>query len=238
MAERILRAESASPLYVQMMDRIRADIQRGAYPAGDQIPTEHELEARYGVSRVTVRRALQELTAEGLLERKQGKGTFVSVPKMGAEQRNMRSFHDACREQGKKPSVGLVRVRETVASPEDRARLVLAPETGIIEIQRVLKADGEPVILEINRFSIAYAWLEDANLKGSLYRALQEYGIRAEKSIYDLSLGYLPAEEAGLLQMESGAAVILAVQVVYDQKGRPLHTSRQWIRGDKYILKI
>ena len=84
----------------------------------------------------------------------------------------------------------------------------------------------------------AYAWLEGINLKGSLYRALQEYGIRAEKSIYDLSLTRLSAEEAAKLQAEEGTVVLSVEQVVYDQKGRPLHTSRQWIRGEKYTLKV
>ena len=76
-----LQAESFSPLYHQLMQRIRGDIERGVYPTGSRIPPEHELEKLYQVSRVTVRRALSELTSEGLLERKQGKGTFVATPR-------------------------------------------------------------------------------------------------------------------------------------------------------------
>ena len=76
-----LKADSSSPLYHQLMQRITADIEQGTYPTGSRIPPEHELEQLYQVSRVTVRRALAELTSEGLLERKQGKGTFVSMPK-------------------------------------------------------------------------------------------------------------------------------------------------------------
>ena len=65
-----LQSESFSPLYHQLMQRIRGDIERGVYPVGSRIPPEHELEKLYQVSRVTVRRALAELTSEGLLERK------------------------------------------------------------------------------------------------------------------------------------------------------------------------
>ncbi|MBR7174340.1 MAG: GntR family transcriptional regulator [Clostridia bacterium] len=79
MTEGKLRSESVSPLYAQIMERIRQDIFLGTYPIGSRIPAESELEIRYNGSRVTVRRALQELTAAGLLERKQGKGTFVDT---------------------------------------------------------------------------------------------------------------------------------------------------------------
>ena len=238
MPEQLLRAESASPLYVQLMERIRLDILQGVYPVGDQIPPEHELEGRYGVSRVTVRRALQELTGEGLLERKQGKGTFVSLPKPEPLHRGVLGFHDSCREMGKRPSVGQTRVREKEASPADRERLHLGPEARILEIRRVLKADGEAVMLETCHFSTAYGWLESANLKASLYRALQEYGIQAEKSIYDLFMKPVEQEEAELLQVERGAMLMVSDQVVYDQKGRPLHTCRRLIRGDRYTLRI
>lgn len=238
MAERVLRTDSASPLYAQMMERIRMDILRGVYPVGERIPPEHQLEERYGVSRVTVRRALQELTAAGLLERKQGKGTFVSQPRAQAEERGVLGFHEACQELGRKPSVGEIRFRETEDGEADRIRLGLPPEAGMLRIQRVLKADGEPVILETVTFSAAYAWLEGINLKGSLYRALQEYGIQAEKSIYDLSLQRLTAEEAAKLQAEEGTVVLSVEQVVYDQKGRPLHTGHLLVRGEKFPLRI
>ena len=238
MAEKLLKTESASPLYAQLMEKIRLDIQRGVYPVGEKIPPEHELETRYGVSRVTVRRALQELTAAGMLERKQGKGTFVAAVRQEVRQRSDQGFHDSCRAMGKIPSVGAVRIREIAATPEDQRDLNLSAEARVIEIRRVLKADGEPVILERNRFSTAYAWLENAGVTGSLYRALQEYGIRAEKSIYDLSLKNAEAEEAELLQVEEGATLMVAEQVVYDQKGRPLHTSWRLIRGDRYTLRI
>ena len=238
MPEKTLRAESAMPLYVQLMERIRLDILRNVYPIGSQIPPEHELEQRYGVSRVTVRRALQELTAAGLLERKQGKGTFVAQPKREMERRSIQGFHEACRDLGRKPSVGPVQIREAETGAEIAERLGLGPDSMMLEIQRVLIADGEPVILEKDCFSMAYAWLESANLQGSLYQVLQEYGIRAEKSIYDISLKPLSAEEAALLQAPEGTAALAVDQVVYDQKGRPLHTAFRLIRGEKFPLKI
>ena len=238
MPESTLRTQSASPLYAQMMEQIRRDIQRGVYPVGVRIPTEHELEGRYGVSRVTVRRALQELTNAGLLERKQGKGTFVAQPKAAAVQRGVTGFHEACRELGLTPSVGFVSFREMPAGEDDRSRLGLGTDAMVLEITRTLLADGEPVILETLRFSMAYVWLENANLKGSLYRLLQEYGIQPEKSLYDLSLCRAEEKDAELLRITPGTWLMDVSQVVYDQKGRPLHTARRLIRGDRYVLRI
>ena len=70
---------NAEPLYRQLMARIRDDVSSGVYPAESQIPSEQEMCARYGVSRVTVRRAISELTDEGILRKQQGKGTLYGV---------------------------------------------------------------------------------------------------------------------------------------------------------------
>ena len=233
-----LRAESASPLYAQIMERIGADILRGVYPPGSRIPAEVELESRYGVSRVTVRRAIQELAASGLLERKQGKGTFVSMPKEERKERPLRGFHEACREAGKRPSVTSVFAREREASSGEKSRLNLPEEARVLEIRRVLAADGERVALEKCCFSLAFGWLAQSELTGSLYDLLQEYGVRAEKSTYDLSLAGAQAEEAALLGVPAGTALLRMEQVVYDQRGRPLHTGVSLIRGDRFTLRI
>ena len=238
MVERTLRSESSSPLYVQIMERIRQDIFRGTYSAGSRIPAEHELEIRYSVSRVTVRRALQELTAAGLLERKQGKGTFVSQMKEEREKRPLLGFHDACRQTGKTPSVLSAHIRERKAKSEERIKLGLQEDASVIEIRRVLAADGVPVIFEQCCFSMAYAWLEGNETESSLYRILQEYGVQAEKSTYDLSLVTADEEAAEMLHIPIGMALIRADQVVYDQKGRPLHTAHRLICGDRYTLLI
>ena len=89
---------NAEPLYRQLMARIRDDVSSGVYPAESQIPSEQEMCARYGVSRVTVRRAISELTDEGILRKQQGKGTFVCTPKLCRDLRDINSFHE-CRSE-------------------------------------------------------------------------------------------------------------------------------------------
>ena len=120
-----LQSESSSPLYHQLMQRLSEDIERGKYPVGSRIPPEHELEALYKVSRVTVRRALSELTAEGLLEKKQGKGTFVSTPRISQDLKSIHSFHDACKMNGFRGGTVLVHVKEVEADDSDIRELEL-----------------------------------------------------------------------------------------------------------------
>ncbi len=234
-----LQAESSSPLYYQLMERIRYDISKGAFPVGSRIPPEHEIETSYGVSRVTVRRALQELTNEGLLERKQGKGTYVAEPRVQQDPKQIHSFTESCRQMGKRPGTRVIHVSEVPASEKDRSELNLAEDTGmVIETMRLRQADGETVMLEINHFSMAYSYLSDADLNGSLYLVLRDFGVKPDRAIHDISLTRVNEDEAGLLNVPVGMTVILLQEVIFDQKGRPLHNSRQLIRGDRFTLRI
>ena len=233
-----LQAESFSPLYHQLMQRIRGDIERGVYPTASRIPPEHELEKLYQVSRVTVRRALSELTSEGLLERKQGKGTFVATPRGGLPLKNLHSFHDSCKLNRVKPSIDVIHVRETEAGAEAAEGLNISRGSRVLEILRVCRADGVPVVLERNHFSMAYAWLQDQDLSGSLYNILREYGVEPKLALHDVSLRFADRDEAELLETEEGTPLICLHEVIYDQRGRPLHTNIQLIRGERFVFTI
>lgn len=233
-----LQSDSSSPLYHQLKQRIAADIERGTYPVGSRIPPEHELEKLYEVSRVTVRRALAELTTEGLLERKQGKGTFVSVPQGRMHLKSLHSFHDSCTFNKVKPSTDVIHVKEMTASTRDAEELNLAVGSRVLEMLRVRRADGIPVVLEKNRFSMAYAYLQDQDLSGSLYSLLREYGVEPKLAVHDVSLHYADAAEAELLEIKEGSPLVCLHEVIFDQRGRPLHNSIQLIRGDQFVFRI
>ncbi len=235
---KMLQSESSSPLYHQLMQRLSEDIERGIYPVGSRIPPEHQLEESYKVSRVTVRRALAELTAEGLLERKQGKGTFVSTPKISQDLKSIHSFHDACKQNGLQCGTVVISVRETNAEAADLEELNLRDKDKVVETVRVRTADGTPVVLEKNHFSMAYAYLENENLSGSLYNILRDYGVEPKQASHDISLAFATEAQAKLLDVEPGTPLMQLHEVVYDQKGRPLHNSLQLIRGDRFVFRI
>ncbi|MBR6028304.1 MAG: GntR family transcriptional regulator [Clostridia bacterium] len=234
----ILDAENASPLYVQLMHKLRAEITEGVYPVHSRIPSEQELCDTYQVSRVTVRKALAELTREGLLERHQGKGTYVAVPRLRKDLRHVNSFYEVCMEMHCRPETQVLRAQLTQADSMDRESGLCDSSDSVVEVVRVRLADGQPVMLENNHFSADYEWILRENLTGSLYALLRQKGIEAEQATHEISLCYASATDARQLDVEPGSALLALNEVIYDQQGRPLHTSRQKIRGDRFTFRI
>lgn len=235
--EKALRADSASPLYRQLMQRIRADIASGVYPVHSRIPTEAELGQSYQVSRVTVRKALAGLTQEGLLRRMQGKGTYVCAPRLKSNLREVTSFHEACLMMGCKAGTQVISAGVIAAGDSDREALCME-DAEAVEIVRLRLADGEPVMLETNRFAPKYENLLQEDLGGSLYQLLSQQGIEAASGVHEISLCHASGQQARLLQVEPGTALLQLNQVIYDQHGAPLHTSHQVIRGDRFTFRI
>ena len=235
--EKALHADSASPLYRQLMQRIRADIASGVYAVHSRIPSEAELGETYQVSRVTVRKALAELTREGLLQRMQGKGTYVCAPRLKSNLREITSFHEACLMMG--CTANTRAISTGVVQGEESIRQKLEVDTDeVVEIVRLRLADDMPVMLETNCFPMKYASLLRADMTGSLYHLLSKQGIEAASGVHEISLCYATAHQAKLLEVEVGTALMQLDQVIYDQHGQPLHTSHQVIRGDRFTFRI
>ena len=235
--EKALHSDSASPLYRQLMQRIRADIASGVYPVHSRIPSEAELGQTYQVSRVTVRKALAELTREGLLRRMQGKGTYVSAPRLKTSLRDVTSFHEACLMMGCTPGTKVISSQIIHAEEELRESLNLQGDE-VLEIVRLRLADHVPVMIETNCFSRKYEYLRAEKLNGSLYHLLSQQGVEAASGVHEISLCYATAQQAKLLEVEVGTALLQLDQVIFDQHGAPLHTSHQVIRGDRFTFRI
>ena len=235
--EKALHSDSASPLYRQMMQRIRADIASGVYPVHSRIPSEAELGEAYQVSRVTVRKALAELTREGLLRRMQGKGTYVCAPRLKTNLRDITSFHEACLMMGCTPGTKVISARTIHAEECIREALALQDDEAV-EVVRLRLADGVPVMIETNCFSMKYDDLLYDRLNGSLYHLLSKQGVVAASGVHEISLCYATAQQAKLLEVEVGTALLQLEQVIFDQHGAPLHTSHQVIRGDRFTFRI
>lgn len=238
MKKQILITESYSPLYKQLMKKIRSDIASGVYPVHSRIPSEQELCQTYQVSRVTVRKALAELTQEGLLIRHQGKGTFVSIPRICKDLKDVNSFTDACRMMGCEPGTRVLHAQMVRAEEDDRRDLLVQGGEMVLEIVRLRTADGVPVMLEINRFPAAYSYLLEADLSGSIYTLLQEHGVETEQAMHEISLCYAASAQARHLEVGVGDALLKLREIIYDQHHRPLHTSMQFIRGDRFTFRI
>ncbi|MGN0777673.1 MAG: GntR family transcriptional regulator [Aristaeellaceae bacterium] len=238
MKKQILLSEGYSPLYKQLMQKLRSDIAGGIYPVHSQIPSEQELCDTYQVSRVTVRKALAELTQEGLLKRLQGKGTFVEVPRLCKDLRGVNSFHDACSMMGCTPGTRVIHAQMVRADAEDVRDLMLEEGAMVVELVRLRLADDTPVMLEINHFPASYAYLLEEDLTGSLYAILRRHGTDTSQAIHEISLSYATAAQARQLEVSTGDALLQLREVIYDHTRQPLHTSRQFIRGDRFTFRI
>jgi len=238
MQDKPLEKKSQSPLYQQLMSRLKNDIVAGVYPAGARIPSEQLLCDTYGVSRVTVRKAMLDLVQEGLLVRRQGKGTFVADERIQRDLHQITSFSEACRQTGHMAGAKLISAEWAEAGSEDVEKLGAAPGSHVVEICRLRLCDGEPVMLEINRFPAQYAFLLDEASDASLYALLAAHGVIPTSAVHDISLGHATPTASRYLGTAQGDALLLLDEVVLDQHGEPLHLSRQWIRGDKYTFRI
>lgn len=233
-----LEKKSQSPLYKQLMARLKNDITAGVYPAGGRIPSEQVLCDVYGVSRVTVRKALLDLVQEGMLVRRQGKGTFVADERIQRDLHQITSFSDACRQMGHQPGSRLISVQMQEADADDVERLGIAPGSQVVCMCRLRLCDGEPVMLEINHFPQAFAPLMEQDMSGSLYAILRQMGAVPTSATHDISLGHATPMVSRHLATEPGEALLVLDELVLDQHGEPLHLSRQWIRGDRYTFRI
>jgi len=236
--EHLLEKKSQSPLYQQLMSRLKNDIMAGVYSPGARVPSEQLLCETYGVSRVTVRKAMLDLVQEGLLVRRQGKGTFVAQERIQRNLQQITSFSDACRRNGHTAGARMVSAEICPAGADEIEKLALGEDGRVAEIIRLRLCDGEPVMLEINRFPEAYAFLIGEAAEGSLYECLIRHGFIPASAVHDISLGHATPMVARHLGCQPGDALLLLDELVLDQHGKPLHVSRQWIRGDKYTFRI
>lgn len=233
-----LNKKNAVPLYEQVMSRLKGMMDAGQLHIGDTLPNEVQLCERFGVSRITVRRAVAELVRQGYLEKKQGKGTFVTVPGSTMDLTQISSFSDTCRRRGSVPSTKVLDCRLTAANQKDRLDLKIGQDQKVVESVRIRYSDRIPVMIEINHFSLAYSYLTECDLDGSLYSILQEFGVQPSKAVHDISLTRAEGTVATQLKVPEGTPLLYLEEVIYDQKGRPLHNSRQWIRGDQFTFRI
>ena len=149
---------SAVPLYQQVMDDLKGEIARGVYAAGSRIPSEMELAKSYGVGRITVRRAIEELSRAGYLNRQQGRGTFVCAPKLKrkiVQKGDVQSFTEGCAANDMVAGARLVSRTVVAATREDAAFFGVEPGCELIVVERVRTADGIPVMLANNAFVLA-----------------------------------------------------------------------------------
>ena len=235
----------AVPLYQQVMDDLKGEIARGVYVAGSRIPAEMELAKSYGVGRITVRRAIEELSRAGYLNRQQGRGTFVCAPKLKRKIRqkdDVQSFSDACRVNGMEPGACVIS-RKILPADSTEAQFFGVPVgTDLICVERVRTADGVPVMLENNIYVYEdNAYLSTALLSNqSIFEFVRNRTGRtpAFTDPCTLEIACASPEVARLLAVPVGEPLFYMEAFFFDEQRRPFIIGRQRIVGSRYVFDI
>lgn len=236
-----LRQNAAIPLYQQLKEQILSDISSGRFNEGERIPSEVELSARYNISRVTVRNAVKALVADNILIKKQGKGTFVCPAKIERKVEHLLSFSAACQARHLATRSRVVTHSVLADYRDARQRLALDNDDRILYIQRIRYADGAPLMLENNYYSLKkFAFLIGEDLGGSLYRLLADkYHIHPTYAgETTLEMVKVREEHAALLQKTLGESLFLMKTLILDEQRHPLHYGEQYIIGERYTFKF
>ncbi|WP_242771302.1 GntR family transcriptional regulator [Brevibacillus parabrevis] len=236
-----LNNASHKPLYLQLKEVIKEDINRGVYKSGQQLPPEGELCEMYGVSRITTRRAITELVEAGILQRQQGKGTFVTATKLKRELIAVNGFSEFLTQTGQLPqpqiiSTALIEADKAIASP-----LQIAVGTPILQLKRLHYVNDAPLVWEtvyypLTRFPQLEKYIAESI---STYQVLKKYyQVEPASNLKTLNVIMATQEEAELLRCSIGTPLYQIDKVAYDNTGSPFHSSSSLIPTDRVTFTI
>ncbi|MHB1612181.1 MAG: GntR family transcriptional regulator [Sulfobacillus sp.] len=235
-----IERETGVPLYRQIQDYIRTQIEAKEWVVGDQIPTEQQLGQKFGVSRITVVKAVSRLADEGFLRKEQGRGTFVTGVALVPEPLTLRSFTEEMRARGLQP--GSTILDKGIVEPSRRLqdRLNLDPDQKVFRLVRLLLANGQPMGLHrthlpCHRFP---GVLDHIEPNMSLYATLRTYyGIEPESGIETYSAVQLDAEECRLLGIPEGSPAFSVERQTF-ASGTPFEFVTALMRSDEFHYTV
>lgn len=235
------RAEERATLYQRIIDGIMEDINNGHLKSGDKIPSEAELMHIYDVSRVTVRRAIAELTENNILEAKRGKGTYVSRAPMRKVIAESSSFTETCRKNGKHASSKVLQVAIERPDRKSMKILNLKPDDKVVFVKRVRYADGFPVLIEYNYLKPKFISLIQYDLENhSLCDILhKDFNIGPMDADLTIQISKATEEEARELNMKQGGPVLLVEELNYESNTKEIiHWTKQVLVSDGVIFQV
>jgi GntR family transcriptional regulator len=231
-----LQRDSGIPLHEQLKTILRLNVETGEWQPGRKLPSEPELSQTLGIARGTVRSAISELVLQGLLESRQGDGTYVSSRKI---EQNLMSFYSFAREaaeRGLEISSRVLEWAEPVATEGLRQQLALDSGDRVLRVTRIRLLAEEPIVIETCYIPAKYAasLREEDFTRGALYDVLQERcGLNIVKADETFEASLLSEYEAELLGVAPGSPALSVERLAYTAGDRPIEFRRGIIRGDR-----
>lgn len=227
--------KGGGPLYVQLRGHLENAIRAGALKPGQALPSERELAELSGISRITVRKAVQDLARSGLVVQRQGSGTSVAPSLNRVEQSLSRltSFSEDMALRGKRVRSQWLERGLFAPSVNETVVLGLKPHGQVARISRLRLADDVPLAIE--RASLSTDYLPDPeNVQSSLYAHLDSRGCKPVRAIQRIRAVSLDPDDAALLDVEEDAAGLSIERVSYLASGQVVEFTQSKYRGDAY----
>lgn len=234
-----IRKDNAVALYVQIKEEIRRKILSHEMPEGSKIPSEKELSEQYGVSRITVKKALDELQAESLLTRKQGRGTFVKGRSIGQELSKFYSFSEQLGRLGIKETVKLIQFQEIIPSLLIRNGLKLEADERVFWVKRIRYMDQKAYTIENSYIPVKFVPELTGELiqNNGLYKSLKMFQIFPQRAIETFSAVNISKEEAHEMNLRLNDAAISLIRITYSGSDI-IEYCKSVVRGDVFHYTV
>jgi len=231
------------PRYVKIRESLRDQILSGELERGQKLPSEDELAAQYGVSRMTVRQGISELIDDGLLYRRHGVGTFVSFPHIERDHSRLSNFFDNSNIQGIDAKSTILNIEVVPARAKIAQALVLETGEPVIHIKTLRQADD--IIITLHDAYIPQRLFPELINKETeildvqnLWSRFEQYGYPVNRAVQRLEAHLADPKLAELLQIKTGAPILYKERTVYADDGTPVEFTYCFNRGDLYSLTV
>lgn len=224
------------PVYIRIHDAIKEKIEANHWKIGDRLPSERDLSIQFGVSRMTLRQAIQTLADEGILERKIGSGTYVARQKVQEQMKGTTSFTEIMLNQGRVPSSKVLAYLIVRPSKSEKDKLKLSDDEMILRMERIRFADDVPICYEVasipERLIRPFSKEEIA---ASLYATLEEKGSYQIGAANQTITAILASEQvADYLAVKKGEAILRMRQISFFDDGTPFEYVRSQYVGSRF----
>jgi GntR family transcriptional regulator len=228
-------AAQGGPIYLRFARRIESAIKRGIIKPGEALPSERDIAIMADISRVTVRKAVQDLVQHGLLVQRHGSGTFVTpkVDRVEQSLSQLTSFTEDMARRGRNVRSEFLERGVFAPSPEEVMALGLAADEKVSRVNRLRIADDTPLAIERATMSVT-SLPNPLSVDRSLYAALEKNGCRPVRAIQRISAVSVDEADAAVLKVEPGSASLRIERISYLPTGRAVEFTRSIYRGDAY----
>jgi GntR family transcriptional regulator len=225
------------PLYIQIAEGLISQIESGELSPGDRLPAEREMSDRLGVNRMTLRRALRVLAAQGLVIRKHGVGTFIAGPKIERQMDVVFRFSRGMQTRGYTPGTRVISLEQVFVDAALARELAVPVSSGAFRLLRLRSVNQEAVLLEDYTIPAErFPGLDRFDLEQrSVYEVLEsEYGVVIVRARQAFEPVVASEFEAELLGVRMGAPLMLEKRVSFDKQDRPVEYGKDRYRGDRF----